>query len=310
MNLHTLGMTGIAAAQARLVTTGHNIANADTEGYNRQSVRVSTAGGHATTNGFFGRGVQIDTVTRAHDSFLYRRLTSAQSAGAALVVHGNQLGQIDSVLADRDVGVTPALKHFFDAIDAVASAPADPAARQDLIGQAGSLVTQINELSRFLERQAEDVNTQIRTTVTQINSYVERIADLNQQIAAAKAASGNQAPNDLYDQRDQLVSELNQLVDVRVVEQDDKYSLTVGKGQVLLAGDSAFPLQAVASASDPTRVAVAVTVPTSQPGVMQSLELQDNMMTGGALGGLLQFRSQSLTPLQNDLGKMAVGLAL
>jgi len=309
MNLHTLGMTGLAAAQARLATTGHNIANADTEGYSRQSVRVSTAGGHATTHGFFGRGVQIDAVTRSYDSFLYRRLTSAQTAGAALLAHGQQLGQIDSVLADRDVGVTPALVHFFDALDAVASSPADSAARQDLIGRASGLATQMNELSRFLERQAEDVNTQIGTAVQQVNSYAERIAELNRQIAAAKASSNQQPPNDLYDQRDQLVSELNQLVDVRVVAQDDKYSLTVGKGQVLLAGDTVFPLQAVTSASDPKRVALAVSVPTTTPGKTQPLELQDSVITGGSLGGLLQFRASSLTPLRNDLGKMAVGLA-
>jgi len=309
MNLHTLGMTGLAAAQARLATTGHNIANADTEGYSRQSVRVSTAGGQGTSHGFFGRGVQIDAVTRSYDSFLYRRLTSAQTTGAALVAHGQQLGQIDSVLADRDVGVTPALLHFFDALDAVASSPADPAARQDLIGRSGSLATQMNELSRFLERQAEDVNTQIGTTVASVNSYVERIAELNRQIAAARASSNQQPPNDLYDQRDQLVAELNQLVDVRVVAQDDKYSLTVGKGQVLLAGDTVFPLQAVTSAADPKRVALAVTVPTATPGVTQPLELQDSVITGGSLGGLLQFRSTSLVPLQNDLGKMAVGLA-
>jgi len=309
MNLHTLGLTGLAAAQARLATTGHNIANADTEGYNRQSVRVSTAGGQATVNGFVGRGVQVDAVTRSYDSFLYRQLTSAQSSGAALVAHGHQLGQIDSVLADHDVGITPALKRFFDSIDAVASSPADPAARQDLIGQASSLATQMNELGAFLSRQSEDVNRQIDTTVAQVNSHVARIADLNKQIAAAKASGNQQPPNDLYDQRDQIVAELNQLVDVRVVAQDDMYSLSVGRGQVLLSGETAFPLQAVTSASDPTRLAVAVSVPTTTPGVMRPLELADDVIAGGALGGLLQFRRESLTPLQNDLGKMAVGLA-
>lgn len=309
MNLYNLGLSGIQAAQMRLTTTGHNISNADSEGYNRQSVMVSTAGAAGTSSGFFGRGVQIDSVHRSYDSFLYRQLTSSQTTGASLLAHKNQLDQIDNVLADRTVGVAPAINLFFNALDAVASTPADPAARQDLIGQAGNLVTQMNELSSFLEARANDVNIQVTTTVEQINSYVARIRDLNNQIAAAKASNSGQPPNDLYDQRDQLVSEMNQFVGVRVIDQDDKFSLSIGNGQVVLSGDMIFPLQAVQSASDPSAIVVAYTSPTGVPGVTVPVELRDDVIKGGSLGGLLQYRSESLIPLQNDLGKMAVGLA-
>ena len=309
MNLYNLGLSGINAAQSRLTTTGHNISNADTEGYNRQRVMVSTAGASGTSNGFFGRGVQVDSVQRSYDSFLFRQLNSSQTAGASLVAHGKQLNMIDSILADRTVGVAPAINKFFNALDAVASAPADPAARQDLIGQAGSLVTQINELGAFLDDQANDVNIQITTTVSQINSYAERINDLNQQITSIKASNFNQPPNDLYDQRDQLVSELNQLVGVRVIEQGDTFNLSVGNGQVLLSGTTVYPLQAVQSAADPRDIVVAATVPTGADGGTTLVELKDNVIKGGSLGGLLDFRSQSLVPLQNDLGRMAVGLA-
>src|SRR5690606_35192117 len=200
--------------------------------------------------------------------------------------------------------------NFFDAVDAVASAPADPAARQELIGRAGNLVTQINEVSRFLDDQRNDVNVQIETTVAQINSYVVRISELNQQIAEAKAATTGQPPNDLYDQRDQLVTELNQLVKVNVMEQGDSFNISVGNGQVLLSGKSVFPLKAVASSSDPTRVVVAYTAPTGEPGKTMTVELEDKVITGGKLGGLLQYRTESLDVLQNDLGRMAIGLAL
>lgn len=310
MNLYNLALTGMNAAQARLTVTGHNINNADTEGYNRQSVIVSTAGATGTTTGFYGRGVKVDSVMRAYDSFLYKQLVSSQSVGAQLVTYGEQLGQINNLLADRTVGVAPAIINFFDAVDAVASAPADPAARQELIGRAGNLVTQINEVSSFLDDQRNDVNVQIETTVAQINSYVVRISELNQQIAEAKAATTGQPPNDLYDQRDQLVTELNQLVKVNVMEQGDSFNISVGNGQVLLSGKSVFPLKAVASSSDPTRVVVAYTAPTGEPGKTMTVELEDKVITGGKLGGLLQYRTESLDVLQNDLGRMAIGLAL
>lgn len=310
MNLYNLALTGMNAAQARLTVTGHNINNADTEGYNRQSVIVSTAGATGTTTGFYGRGVKVDSVMRAYDSFLYKQLVSSQSVGAQLVTYGEQLGQINNLLADRTVGVAPAIINFFDAVDAVASAPADPAARQELIGRAGNLVTQINEVSRFLDDQRNDVNVQIETTVAQINSYVVRISELNQQIAEAKAATTGQPPNDLYDQRDQLVTELNQLVKVNVMEQGDSFNISVGNGQVLLSGKSVFPLKAVVSSSDPTRVVVAYTAPTGEPGKTMTVELEDKVITGGKLGGLLQYRTESLDVLQNDLGRMAIGLAL
>lgn len=310
MNLYNLALTGMNAAQARLTVTGHNINNADTEGYNRQSVIVSTAGATGTTTGFYGRGVKVDSVMRAYDSFLYKQLVSSQSVGAQLVTYGEQLGQINNLLADRTVGVAPAIINFFDAVDAVASAPADPAARQELIGRAGNLVTQINEVSRFLDDQRNDVNVQIETTVAQINSYVVRISELNQQIAEAKAATTGQPPNDLYDQRDQLVTELNQLVKVNVMEQGDSFNISVGNGQVLLSGKSVFPLKAVASSSDPTRVVVAYTAPTGEPGKTMTVEIEDKVITGGKLGGLLQYRTESLDVLQNDLGRMAIGLAL
>ncbi|SOE49544.1 Flagellar hook-associated protein FlgK [plant metagenome] len=308
MNLYNLGLSGLTASQARLNTTGHNIANADTEGYNRQRVMVSTAGGTATSAGFFGRGVLVDTVQRSYDGFLYRQLTSAQSHGSALLSFGGQIAQVNNLLADRTVGVAPALQKFFEGTQAVASAPADPAARQEMIGQANNLVTQINEANRFLQNQREGLNTQISTTVDQINSYVARIEDLNKQITTAKASSNGQPPNDLYDQRDQLVAELNILAKVNVSEQGDNFNLTIGNGQAVLSGGKQYPLQAVASADDPSRTVVAFTTPGTA-GQTITVELQDGMLDGGQLGGLLKYRAESLDVIQNDLGRMAVGLA-
>ncbi|QAA92934.1 flagellar hook-associated protein FlgK [Pollutimonas thiosulfatoxidans] len=307
MNLANLGLTGINAAQNRLQTAGHNINNADTAGYNRQSVHVATAGANATSAGYIGRGVQAVTVQRSYDAFLFRQLTGAQTTGASLVAYGNEIAQINNLFADPTVGITPALQKFFDGIQAVASAPADSAARQELLGRASSLVGQINDSNAFLDSQRENINTQLTTVVTQINSYAERIRDLNTQITTARATASQHEPNDLLDQRDQLVTEISQLVGVKVLEQDGKFNLTVGNGQVLLGGDVVFPLHTQPSADDPARISVAYTAPIS--GGTVKVELADESLKGGSLGGLLAYRREALDSVQNNLGRLAAGLA-
>lgn len=309
MNLANLGLSGINAAQNRLQTAGHNLNNADTVGYNRQTVLAQTAGATGTHAGYIGRGVQAVTVQRAYDSFLYRQLVGAQTTGAALVSYGNEVSQINNLFADRTVGITPALQNFFDSMQAAASAPADPAARQELLGRASSLVGQINDASAFLTNQRENINTQITTTVTQVNSYVERVRDLNTQIQTARATSPGHEPNDLLDQRDQLVSELSQLVDVKVTEQDGKVGLAVGNGQVILGGDTVFPLHTQPSAADPSRVVIAYTVVT-QGGATAQVEMREDAIQGGKLGGLMSYRRDVLDSVQNELGRLATGLAM
>jgi flagellar hook-associated protein 1 FlgK len=309
MNLANLGKAGLLVAQNRLQTAGHNINNAATPGYNRQSVLVQTAGATATSAGWIGRGVVAVSVQRSYDNFLYQQLSDSQTKSAALTSYGDQISQINNLVADRTVGISPAIQKFFDSLDAVASSPADVAARQDLIGQANSLASQVRDANAFLDSQRQNINTQITTTVSQINSYLTRIQDLNKQITVAKASTPNQPPNDLLDQRDQLVSELGQLVNVKVYNQDDQVSITVGNGQTVLGGNTVYPLQAQPSAADPSRLSISYTT-TDANGQPKAVEMSDSMITGGQLGGLLTFRSDALDSVQNDLGRVALGISV
>ncbi|SIT32376.1 flagellar hook-associated protein FlgK [Achromobacter sp. MFA1 R4] len=310
MNLYKTALGGLNVAQAGLATTGHNINNATTVGYNRQRVMTSTAGAQATTNGYIGRGVQVDTVERSYDSFLYKQLVGAQGSGAQLQAQLDQVSQINNLFSDRTVGIAPGLTNFFTSMNTVASKPADPAARADLIGQANSLTTQIRSAYQEMQNQREGLNSQISTTVDQVNSYLTRIDDLNQQISLASGKAGGSPPNDLLDQRDQAVMELNQLIGVTTYEQGDKISISLTKGgQSLLSGNSIYPLQAVPSSSDAGRTVLAYTLPAGT-GKTVAVEMKDADVTGGKLGGLLQFRASSLDVMQNQLGQMAVGLAL
>src|SRR5690606_14613405 len=115
------------------------------EGFNRQTVLTQSAGAQYMGAGYIGLGVQAVTVNRAYDDFLFTQLTQARGQGAALTSYGNEIRQIDTLFADRTVGVAPALENFFKSVNAVASSPADPAAREEMLGQANNLVTQLQD---------------------------------------------------------------------------------------------------------------------------------------------------------------------
>lgn len=304
-NLYNLARSGLNAAQAGINTTGHNVANANTPGFSRQQVLVSTAGAQGGPNGYSGMGVQVQAVRRIYDGFLTNQLNQSTTAGSALSTYSAQISRINNLLADRTVGVSPAISKFYDGVSAVASNPADPAARQEMIGRANSLVSQLSTANQFLSDQQQSINQQIDTTVKQINSYAERISNMNAAIVDARASVSGQVPNDLLDQRDQLITEMNELVAVTVIQDGDSVNLSVGNGQTLLAGTRVFPLSAVQSAADPARTALAY---TAADGTV--VELSDKSVSGGSLGGLLQFRRETLDPVQNELGRIAIGMAL
>ncbi|ARP86943.1 flagellar hook-associated protein FlgK [Bordetella genomosp. 9] len=310
MSLYSLGLSGLNAAQAGLTTTGHNIDNAATEGYTRQRVLTSTAGATATSAGFYGRGVQVDTVQRQYDSFLYKQLVGSQSSASSYSTYLDQISQIDNRLGDETVGISPALAEFFASVNAVASGPADAAARADMIGTAQALVSQINSAYQDLQTQREGLNTQIASAVNQVNSYLNQINKLNQEIVIARAQGNGNAPNDLLDQRDQLLSELSQTVGIRYTTQGDMVSISLESGQALLSGTTVYSLQAVASSTDPSRTVVAYNLPSGPGGATTPVQLDDSKFKNGTLGGLMQFRSTALDTLQNRLGQMAVGLAM
>jgi flagellar hook-associated protein 1 FlgK len=310
MSLYGLGLSGLNAAQAGLTTTGHNINNSATDGYTRQRVLTSTAGATATSAGFYGRGVQVDTVQRQYDSFLYKQLVTAQSSSASYSTYLDQVSQIDNMLGSETVGISPALASFFASLNAVASSPADAATRQDLIGKGQALVSQITSAYQDLQTQRDGLNSQISSAVGQVNGYLNQINMLNQEIVVARAQGNGNAPNDLLDQRDQVLSQLSQTVGIRYTQQGDMVSVSLASGQALLSGTTVYSLQAIPSAADPSRTVVAYNLPSGPGGATTPVPLPDSQITTGTLGGLLQFRTQSLDVLQNQLGQMAVGLAV
>ena len=301
-DLLNIGKSGLFAAQAGLATTGHNISNASVAGYSRQTVIQASAAGQDVGYGFIGSGTQVTDIQRFSDAFLNAQLRAAQSTSSALTAYGAQASQIDNMLADSTSGLSPALQDFFKSVQDVSAAAGSSTSRQAFLSSADSLATRFQGMSSQLNDIKTGVNTQITANVASINSYATQIAKLNEQIGAL--SSSGSMPNDLMDTRDQLMLELNKHVKATATPgSNNTMTVTIGSGQPLVVGNRAYQLAAVNTPNDPSRTAVAYV-----SGDRTTL-LADSSLTGGELGGLMDFRSSTLDGAQNALGRVAITLA-
>ncbi|CAH1195723.1 Flagellar hook-associated protein flgK [Candidatus Nitrotoga sp. BS] len=298
------GVSALNAAQIGLSTVEHNIANANTPGFNRQVIVQNARLSQETGAGFIGQGVEVSTVKRIYNEFLSTQVLQGQAQASQLETYSQQIGQINNMLADSDAGLSPALQDLFSAVNNVSSSPESQAAREAMLGSAQFLTSRFQSLDQRMSDISNSINGQISTSVSSINSYAQQIASMNKSIVLAQAAFNGQTPNDLLDQRDQLVSLLNQEIKVNVVKQNDgTLNVFIGSGQSLVVGEQPIALKAVQSLSDPSRTEVAF---SSGATVIRA---QQNSFQGGNLGGLLAFRSESLDVAQNTLGRVALVLA-
>lgn len=302
-SLLNIGQSALAVAQAGLATTGHNVANASTPGYNRQMVRQSAIAGQDMGFGFIGKGAQVSSVSRVYDEFLSTQLVSTQSAKSRLEAYYGQIKRLDSLVADPQTGVSPALQNFFKSVQNITAEPNGAASRQALLSSSNGLIGSFQTLDSYFSEMQAGVNSEITASVSTINAYAKQIAKLNDSIEKTMSSLGAHPANDLLDQRDQLINELAKEIKVNVVKQGNSYNVFIGNGQPLVLGTQTMALVTAANPSDPHRVQVSYSI----NGVPQSLP--ESMLSGGRLGGLLEFRAQSLDATQNALGRMAIGFA-
>jgi flagellar hook-associated protein 1 FlgK len=303
-NILSIGQSALAAAQVGLSTTGHNIANAATPGYSRQVVVQGAALAQNFGFGFLGQGTEISTIQRVYSDFLGVQVQSAQASSSGLGNYYTQIQQINNMLADPASGISPALQNFFSGIQDVSSNPTSIPSRQAALSSADTLASSFNSMAGQLGEISQGINSQVQSSVSVINTYAQQIAQLNDSISKAQLATG-QPPNDLLDKRDQLVLDLNKEIKATVVKQGDGgYNVFIGNGQPLVVGVTSFTLATVASPTNPGQIDVAY-----KSGNGSLVPVGSSSLVGGNLGGLIDFRTNSLAPTQNALGRVAIGLA-
>lgn len=305
-SIYGIGISALGAAQSGVLTAEHNIANVNTEGYRRQQTVQATNTPQFTGAGFIGNGVNVSDVRRIFSQFLDNQVLQAETQQNQLQAYFDQISQIDNMLADQASGLSPALATFFQGVSEVAANPGSVPARQSMIGTAQALVSRVHALDGRFRDLRSGINTQLTGMVQEINSFATEIAAMNKQISVAESSAYNHQANDLRDQRDTLVSELNKLVKTSVVTQSDgSYNVFIGNGQALVVGQNTYQLAARQSLEDQEQLDLFY---QTSPGSTNYVAIKSTLLTGGELGGLLAFRSESLDAAQNALGRISMAI--
>lgn len=301
-DLLSTGVSGLLAFQRALDTTSHNISNVGTDGYSRQRVLIGTRPAQAYGNGWVGQGANVQTTQRVYDEFVAAQTRSTSSSLEHLDIYAANAERINNMFGDSANGLSATLQNFVNAFQSVANSPASVPARQVLLSGANTLKQRLQFFDSRLDDIGGEINSRIKGEVSEVNTLAQGIARLNNEITAGIARTGGQPPNDLLDQRDSLLDQLSQKVAVSVVRQDGgTVNVFVGSGQPLVLGANVNQLTTVQDKFDPTRLTVALETPGSSVDVSRNI-------SGGTLGGLLDFRSEQLDPARNALGRIAVAL--
>jgi flagellar hook-associated protein 1 FlgK len=299
--LMQLGTRAMFAAYAQLQTTGQNISNANTPGYSRQQVSLGTAAGQYTGAGFFGRGVTVESVTRATNMFLTAQVAATRSAAASDAARLGMLQQLERVFNIGPGGLGFAATSLFNAFADLAAAPADLSARQAVLARAEDFASLARSNSDQIEMLQANVVNDVRNSVQDVNAMAAQVANLNSQIVSALATS--HTPNDLMDARDSLIAKIGEKLEVQTINSSDgSVSVFVGGGQSLVLGGQSNDLVARRDPMDPARVALSIQVPGFETPLVES------QLGAGSMAGLIEFQNKDLTDARNRLGQLVASL--
>jgi flagellar hook-associated protein 1 FlgK len=297
----SLGMKAMAANHAGLQVTGHNIANANVRGYSRQIVEMQTSQGQFTGAGFFGRGVDVATVVRAHDEFLTKEAATTASLAAMDRTRLEHLQRLEQMFRPGEAGLGFSAHQFVNAMADVANQPADFATRSIALARAGDFAQRIQSAAEELDSIQASVASSVRNAVAEVNALAKGIALANQRIAEVKGLG--QPANDLLDERDRMVAKISEHVKVtRIDNSDGTIGLFVGGGQRLVLGTQADRLYAAADAADPSRIAIAI----GEGDKRRALTAES--LGGGGIAGSLNFQNHDLVAGRNEIGRYAAAL--
>ncbi|MEO6185900.1 MAG: flagellar hook-associated protein FlgK [Steroidobacteraceae bacterium] len=297
-----VAVSGLRAFQRALETTSHNIANVSTPGYSRQAVNLATQTPQTFGSTTLGTGVVVSNISRFSNDLLVTQSQRASSSLNRLSTYAEKASSLNNLFADSSTGMSASLQRFTNALQGVANTPSSTSARQVLLSEAEGLVQRLQTYDTRLDEVESEVNLQLSGEASAINSIASNIARLNQQIVTAQSQSG-QAPGDLLDARDQQMADLSSRLDTTVVKVGDgSINVFVGNGQALVLGGTSATMVARQDPLQATRVSLAF----QSPGITVDVTSQ---LSGGSVGGLLDFRREMLDPVRNQLGQMAVALS-
>jgi flagellar hook-associated protein 1 len=299
--LMNIGVRAMTANYAQLQATSHNIANANVAGYSRQQAELSTAAGRYTNQGFFGRGVDVATVSRSHNEFLTREASTTQALASMDASRLTQLTGLETLFKPGEEGLGHATNELFNALSDLSSHPDDRSTRQVVLARAGDLASRFNEAGTRLDSAQTTLSTEFKTAVASINDLAKSIANANQRISSLRGLG--QPANDLLDERERLMSKLSEQIKItRVDATDGSTAVFIAGGQRLVLGNDVAELKVVQDRQDPSRAAIGI---VDGPFVRT---LESDSFGGGNLAGLLQFQNHDLATGRALIGRLAAAV--
>ena len=299
----SIGTSALSALQRAISTTGHNIANVNTEGYSKQSVIFGARPPQDIGVGYLGSGTQIESIDRAFNQFLTADVQTRTASNSFFQLYSTTAGRLDELLADPSTSLSEAMDQFFAAAEAVSNSPTSLPERQVMLSEAETLVQRFQYVVGRVDDVATELNSRIETSVAEINQLSENIAVLNREIANA-TARGTGVPNDLLDQRDLLVTRLSGLVKTSTQPQEDgALNVFIGRGQPLIIGASA---ETLGTETDPQLSGTLRVTLTAGPSISADVS---NFLTGGELGAALTAADELIEPTRRELNLLAAGFA-
>lgn len=302
MGILTVGTQALQANLLALQVAGNNIANVNTPGYSKQQVILNAVQGQYSGNGYVGKGVSVETVTRSYDAFLTRQATMSGSVAAGDTLRADYLKQIGSIFQGGPQGLGAAINDMMNAFSDVASTPTDMTARTVLLTRVEEAARRMRTEPLGLNDLLTGVKQSLKDKVNDVNSLAQNIADVNDQVA--RALGTGQSPNDLLDRRDHLIANLNKLVQTtQLPASDGTIGIFVGGSQSLVLGKSAAKMVITGDEYDD--------VQKSKIAIVRNGEItnmDETTMGGGELVALLKVQNTDMNEARNLLGRITAAV--
>ncbi|NND90217.1 MAG: flagellar hook-associated protein FlgK [Granulosicoccus sp.] len=302
-DLLNTGKSALFAFQRALNTTSHNIANVNTEGYSRQRVNFTAQGDDRLKYMEVGQGVKIESIERVQDQFATVQVNDATSTLTQQKTYHNLASKIDSLVADESLSITPAINHLFNSIHDANNDPSSIANREVVIDSAQRLSTRFQTMQDELDSTQAEVNDRTRQAVDEAASLAISIAELNRRVMAVHSSTTYKASDDLKDQRDQLITELSELIDIDTVEEKNRATnVFIGKGISLVVNGTAQSMTAEQHDLYPDRLKIQIGNDVLKQDISPRIQ-------GGEIGGLHEFATTTLHPTMQEIGRLAIVMA-
>ena len=289
---------GLYASQAGLAVTTDNVSNANTDGYSRQTVTQTAVTPAAVYNSsaVLGNGVEVTSIDQERDSFLDQRYWTENSRLGEWETKSSTLTEIEEIMNNTtdSTGFSTIFDEFYSSLETLKTNPSDSATRESVQEYGDAICQYLNETATRLTEIQEDLNMSVKTTVDQINSYAEQIAELNQRISSVTATGGN--ANTLKDQRVVLVDSLTELTGCTVTTNEDSLTIQLG-GATLVDGERYNQLSVTSDSANSDYYAVqwdnTGEAATITGGTLKAtLDLRDGDGTNSAYNGVNYYIDQ------------------